>query len=72
MNRSHRIWAVVGLVLIAISLLSMMVGFFAETLRALMFNVSLTSFIVALGVLVVLSAIRKRNEQGYDDQEPKA
>lgn len=66
MNRNHRIWAVIGLVLIAVSILSMMVGFFAEALRALLFNISLTSFIAALAVLVVLSAIRKR-----DAQEPR-
>lgn len=68
MNKNHRIWAVVGLALIAVSLVSMMIGFFSETLRALTFNISLTTFIAALAVLVVLSAIRKRDAQ-QDDQE---
>lgn len=71
MKNSHRIWAVVGLALIAVSLLCMMVGFFAEPLRALLFNISLTSFIAALAVLVVLSAIRKRNAQENEENTDK-
>lgn len=71
MKKTHRIWAYIGLVLIAVSIVCMMAGMFAGAARALLLNISLTTFIAALAVLVILSVIRKRDQEAQQDEQEK-
>ena len=68
MNK-HRLLAVAGLVLIVVSLVCMMAGFFAPAARALLLNISLVCFLGAAAILLGLSALRKRDEQSKSDEE---
>ncbi len=67
MNKTHRLIALLGVVLICAGIVCMLLGAFLPTLRAVLMNVSLTATIAALGILVCLGAIRKRSEQKPDD-----
>ncbi len=69
MTKQNRIVALAGVALILISIVTMLVGALLPDLRALLMNVSLISFIAALGILVCLAAIRKRNAPEKDDQQ---
>ncbi|MBQ8200221.1 MAG: hypothetical protein IJZ74_00485 [Clostridia bacterium] len=69
MNKNHRIWAVIGVVLVAASIVCMLAGALIEPLRALLMNISLMGTIAALAILVVLGAIRNRAKQQDDQQE---
>ena len=56
----QRILAIVGLVLIAASIVLMLVGFFAGAAKALLLNISLLCFGGSVAVLMFLSAKRKQ------------
>ena len=62
-NTLQRIMAVIGLVLIFVSILLMLAGLFAGAAKALLLNISLFCFLGAVAVLLALSAIRKKNQQ---------
>ena len=68
--KNQRIWAVVGLVLIGASIVCMMAGMFAPAAKDLLFNISFIGFIGAAGVLLALSALRKKQQEqaGSDDE----
>ena len=68
--KNHRIWAILGLVLIIGSIVCMMVGMFVPTVKDLLMQVSFLGFLGAAGVLAALSIIRKRaQEKDADGQE---
>lgn len=74
MNRTHRIAALLGVALIAASIVCMLLAGFLPQARDVLFNVTLITFIAALAILVFLLVIRKRKaeeqkEQGTGDAE---
>ncbi len=71
MNKD-RIWASLGLVFIAASVLMMIGGFFAGAAKGLLLNISLVCFLIAVTVLMLLNykrnkAVEKKN--GGEDGE---
>ncbi|MDO4741390.1 MAG: hypothetical protein Q4A66_12040 [Eubacteriales bacterium] len=62
MNK-HRVLAVVGLVLIVASIVTMMVGMFAGAAKALLLNISMIGFLGAVIILLTISALRKREQE---------
>ena len=68
--KSHRIWAMLGLVLIVGSIVCMMIGMFVPAAKDLLMQISFVGFIGAAGVLAALSIIRKKaQEKDADGQE---
>ena len=67
--KSQRIWAVVGLVLIVASIVCMMASMFAPAAKDLLLNISFSGFIGAAGVLLALSAIRKKQQEADNKDE---
>ena len=65
----HRILAVIGLVLILGSIVTMMIGLFAGAAKVLLLNISLLTFLGAVTILLTLGALRKRAEQSADPSE---
>lgn len=61
-NTLQRIMAVIGLVLIFVSILLMLVGLFAGAAKALLLNISLLCFLGAVTVLLILSYRRKQED----------
>lgn len=61
-NTLQRIMAVIGLVLIFVSILLMLVGLFAGAAKALLLNISLFCFLGAVTVLMILSYRRKQED----------
>lgn len=68
MKKSYRVWAVIGLVLICVSIVCMLVGMFAGAAKALLLNISLSTFVAAAAVLVFLAALRKRDAQQAEQE----
>ena len=66
--KSQRIWAAVGLILMAICLLSMIGGMFVGAARDLLLLIALCSFLGAAAVLMGLKALRKRQESQETDK----
>lgn len=61
-NTLQRIMAVIGLVLIFVSILLMLVGLFAGAAKALLLNISLFCFLGSVTVLMILSYRRKQED----------
>lgn len=61
-NTLQRIMAVIGLVLIFVSILLMLVGLFAGAAKALLLNISLLCFLGSVTVLMILSYRRKQED----------
>ena len=61
-NTLQRIMAVIGLVLIFVSILLMLVGLFAGAAKALLLNISLFCFLGSVTVLMLLSYRRKQED----------
>lgn len=61
-NTLQRIMAVIGLVLIFVSILLMLAGLFAGAAKALLLNISLLCFLGAVTVLLILSYRRKQED----------
>ncbi len=72
MNKSHRILALVGIVMIVAAVLTMLVSGFVPTLRDLLLNISLLCTCLGATVLVVLLFLRKRQQEKVEDEEPQA
>ena len=68
--KAQRIWAVIGLILIAASILCMLVGLFTGAAKALMMQIALFGFVGSVGILLALSIIRNKAKQDEsNDQE---
>ena len=67
--KAQRILAVVGLVLMAISLVCMLGGMFAGAAQKLLLSLSLYTFLGATTVLLYLSFKRKQAEAEKSDEE---
>lgn len=61
-NTLQRIMAVIGLVLIFVSILLMLAGLFAGAAKALLLNISLFCFLGSVTVLMILSYRRKQED----------
>lgn len=61
-NTLQRIMAVIGLVLIFVSILLMLAGLFAGAAKALLLNISLFCFLGSVTVLMILSYHRKQED----------
>ena len=61
-NTLQRIMAVIGLVLIFVSILLMLAGLFAGAAKALLLNISLFCFLGSVTVLLILSYRRKQED----------
>ena len=61
-NTLQRIMAVIGLVLIFVSILLMLVGLFAGAAKALLLNISLFCFLGSVTLLMILSYRRKQED----------
>ena len=61
-NTLQRIMAVIGLVLIFVSILLMLAGLFAGAAKALLLNISLLCFLGSVTVLLILSYRRKQED----------
>ena len=62
--KAQRILAVVGLVLMAVSLVCMIGGMFAGAAKGLVTLISLVCFLGAVVILLTLSAKRKQPDEG--------
>ena len=67
--KNQRIWAVIGLILILASILCMMAGMFFPAAKGVLFNISFGGFIGAAGVLLALSAIRRKAQEAETKDE---
>ncbi len=67
MNRPHRIVALLGVALIAVSIVCMLLAGFLPQARDVLFNITLMTFVAALAILVFLSVIRKRKAEEQKD-----
>ena len=67
--KSQRIWAVVGLVLIAASIVCMMASMFVPAAKGLLLNISFGGFVGAAGVLLALGAIRRKQQEAQSKDE---
>ena len=67
--KSHRIWAALGLVLMAVSLVCMMGGMFASAAKELMLQIALVAFLGAAAVLLGLKALQKRQESQENEKQ---
>ncbi len=67
--KNERIWAWLGLALMAVSVVLMMVGLFTGAAKALLLNISLVCFLGAATVLMWLSYQRKRAAEENKDEE---
>ena len=69
MNK-QRILAVIGLILIFVSILLMLIGLFTGAAKALLLQISLYCFLGAVTVLLYLSYKRKQAEaENSEDEE---
>ena len=68
--KAQRIWAVIGLILIVVSILCMLVGLFTGAAKALMMQIALFGFVGSVGILLALSLVRNKARQ-EDDGEQK-
>ena len=59
---TQRILAVIGLVLICLSIVLMLAGMFVGTAKAMVLNISLFCFLGAVTVLLIVSYQRKQQE----------
>lgn len=77
MKKMHRAAAALGAALIVVSLAAMMAGMFLPAYKELLLNVSLWSFLAALGILVLLKAVQRRmaeekaGDQTEQDDQPE-
>ncbi len=69
MKNMDRIWALIGLVLIAASLICMLAGCFLPDARALLMNISLITLAGAGAVLAFLGVKRSRDKQNEADNQ---
>ena len=67
--KNQRIWAFVGLALIAASIGCMMAGMFIPTMKELLLNISFIGFISSAGVLLALQALRKKQQEAEKEDE---
>ena len=69
--KNQRIWAVIGLILIVASILSMTLGMFIPAAKALLMQIALVGFVGAAGILLALSVIRKKaaEDEGSTKEE---
>ena len=67
--KSQRIWAVIGLVLIFVSIVCMMGSMFVPTAKDILLNISFIGFIGAAGVLLALSMLRKKQAEQNSPEE---
>ena len=67
--KAQRILAVVGLVLMAISLVCMIGGMFAGAAKGLVTLISLVCFLGAVGILLALSAKRKQAAEQASEEK---
>ena len=65
---TQRILAVIGLVLICLSIVLMLAGMFVGTAKAMVLNISLFCFLGAVTVLMIVNYNRKA-VQNQDDKE---
>ena len=65
--KTQRILAVIGLILMVVSIVTMIGGMFAGAAKPLISSVSLVCFLGAAAILLALSAKRK----AADDSEPQ-
>ena len=68
MKNTDRIWAVVGLGLMAVCLVCMLIGTFAGEAGALMMNVSLIAMAGA-GAILLLLGVKRRKEQASQQND---
>lgn len=68
MKNTDRIWAVVGLVLIAASILCMLAGSFVGAAKGLLMNISLFC-LAGAGAILLLLGVKRRNAQTDDPQD---
>ena len=68
--KNDRIWAVVGLVLIAASIVCMLVGAFAGEAKGLLMNISLICLAGSGAILLLLGVKRRKaQEDAQDDSQ---
>jgi len=65
----ERLSAVLGLILMVVSIVLMIAGPFAGTAKELMLQISLFSFLGAVAILLVLSIRRKHTSQPENKEE---
>ncbi|MDD6051973.1 MAG: hypothetical protein PUC00_12030 [Clostridiales bacterium] len=68
-TRPQRILAVLGLVLICLSLVLMLLGLFCGAARELLLNIALCCFLGAVTVLLIVRAQREREEKKDSEGE---
>ena len=61
--KSQRILAVIGLVLICLSIVLMLAGMFMDAAKALVLNISLFCFLGAVTMLLIVSYRRRQQEE---------
>ena len=66
---TQRILAVIGLVLISLSIVLMLAGMFAGAAKALLLDISLFSFLGAVTVLMIVNYQRKSVQNQDQDEE---
>ncbi len=67
--KKQRIGAVIGLVLMALSVVMMLAGMFAGNAKALLLNVSLVCFLLAVTVLFILNYQRRQPEEKAEEDQ---
>lgn len=67
--KGQRIWASIGVVLILVSIICMLVGLFTGAAKALLMQVSLIGFVGAAGILLALSIVRKKADDGTQEEK---
>ena len=67
-NTLQRIMAVIGLVLIFVSILLMLAGLFAGAAKALLLNISLLCFLGSVTLLLILSYQRKSSDVKKEEE----
>lgn len=68
-KKTERIAAIIGLILMCVSLVLMIVGFFCGDLKALLLNISLFCFLGAAGILLLVRAMRERAKAEDSDKQ---
>ena len=67
--KNQRIWAVIGLVLIFVSIICMMGSMFVRAAKDVLLNISFVGFVGAAGVLLALTFIRKKQQEASAKDE---
>lgn len=63
MKKSHRIWAVIGLVLACVSVVCMILSPLFPVYSKLLLGVSVLGTLTAVAILMLIGAARKRAQQ---------